>query len=104
MQAIVELNGKQYQVTQGRYIDVDLMTLAPEASLTLDKVQLIVGEGTSLVGAPYIAGAKVQAKVVSHGRTKKILVYKMRCKKGYRRKNGHRQGFTRIQIESILAG
>ena len=103
MKAIVELNGKQYQVEEGRYIDVDSLSLEPENTLELDKVQVLLDGEKSLIGAPYVDGAKVTAKVLKHGRSKKIIVYKMRPKKGYRRKQGHRQGFTRIQIESIKA-
>jgi large subunit ribosomal protein L21 len=99
--AIVEISGKQYHVEQGRYITVDLMDQAPDTELTFDKVNLVMDGETVSVGAPYVQGAKVQAKVLNHFRGPKLMVYKMRCKKGYRRKNGHRQSFTRIQIESI---
>jgi large subunit ribosomal protein L21 len=101
MHAIVELNGKQYQVEAGRYIDVDLVDLAPEASLSIDKVLVCIDGSAVQVGQPYVAGATVQAKVLNHYRDKKILVYKMRRKKGYRLKNGHRQDKTRLQVEAI---
>ncbi len=101
MQAVVDLNGKQYQVEEGRYVVVDRLSLEPDAALELDKVLMVLNGEKSLVGAPYVEGAKVKAKVLSHGKGPKVLVYKMRCKKGYRRKNGHRQDFTRLQIESV---
>ena len=101
MYAIVNLNGKQYKVEEGRYIDVDRLSLNEEESFDIDQVQFIMNENGAQIGAPYLSGAKVQAKVLKHDKAKKIIVYKMRCKKGYRRKQGHRQGFTRIQIESI---
>lgn len=101
VQAIIELNGQQYQVEQGRHLHVDRLHLEPDATLELDKV-LFLHDGTvAKVGAPYVAGAKVMATIMNHGKDKKILVYKMRCKKGYRVKNGHRQQFTRIQIDAI---
>jgi large subunit ribosomal protein L21 len=103
-QAIVDLNGKQYEVVQGRYVDVDLLALEPGATLTLDKVQVLIEEGKApQVGMPFLAGAKVEAKVLEHGRGRKVTVFKMRSKKGYRRKYGHRAGYTRLQIESISA-
>ena len=101
MHAIVELNGKQYQVEAGRYIDVDLVDLEPDAPLNLDKVLVCTDGAAVQIGQPYVAGATVQAKVLSHYRDKKVIVYKMRCKKGYRRKNGHRQDKTRLQVEAI---
>ncbi|MFM7390254.1 MAG: 50S ribosomal protein L21 [Vampirovibrionales bacterium] len=99
--AIVEISGKQYHVEEGRYITIDLLDQAEDAQLTFDKVNLLINGEAIHIGAPYVAGATVQAKVLNHFRGPKVLVYKMRCKKGYRRKNGHRQSYTRIQIESI---
>ena len=101
MYAIVDLNGKQYQIQEGRYVDVDRLSLEADAQLELDKVLMVVNGTDSQVGAPFVQGAKATAKVLKHFRGPKTLVYKMRCKKGYRRKNGHRQDFTRIQIESL---
>lgn len=103
MYAIVELNGKQYQVEEGRYVVVDLLSDEPETAMELDKVLMVADGKNTQIGQPYISGAKVTAKVLSHYKDKKVLVYKMRCKKGYRRKNGHRQQYTRLQIESISA-
>ncbi|MCS6267442.1 MAG: 50S ribosomal protein L21 [Vampirovibrio sp.] len=102
MYAIVEISGKQYKVEQGRYLDVDTFNASVDEAVSFDKVQLVVGEEGSVVGLPYVEGAVVTGKVLAHGREKKILVYKMRPKKGYRKKNGHRQGYTRILIESIV--
>ena len=104
MQAIVEINGKQYKVEQGRYIDVDSLPQSENDTIKLDKVNVVLKEDAeALIGTPYVEGASVEAKVLSHGRHRKVIVYKMRRKKGYRRKAGHRQGFTRIQIEAIQA-
>ena len=88
MFAIVETGGKQYQVEEGRYLDVD-------------KVVMIVNGKKSKVGQPYVAGASAEGTIVKHDRAKKIIVYKQRPKKGYRKKQGHRQGFTRVMISKI---
>jgi large subunit ribosomal protein L21 len=101
MLAIVDLNGKQYQVEEGRYLEMDKLPHGEGDTFSLETVQLIVDGEKSLVGAPYVAGAKVQLKVLSHYRGPKLIVYKMRRKKGYRRKNGHRQPYCRVQVESI---
>ena len=101
MLAIVNVNGKQYQVEEGKYIDVDFLPEEVDAELLFSNVLTVVDGEKALVGAPYLAGAKVTAKVLKHGRNGKVLVYKMRCKKGYRRKNGHRQSYTRLQVVSI---
>ncbi|HEY9685755.1 MAG TPA: 50S ribosomal protein L21 [Coleofasciculaceae cyanobacterium] len=101
MLAIVDLNGKQYQVEEGRYVTVDRLALDENEPLELSNVLMIVDGEASLVGAPFVEGATVKAKVLRHTRGAKVLVYKMRCKKGYRRKNGHRQDYTQLQIEVV---
>ncbi len=101
MHAVVEINGRQYQVEEGRYVKVDKLSNAENDVLELGNVLMLVDGQTSMIGAPFVDGAKVVAKVLRHGRDGKVIVYKMRCKKGYRRKNGHRQGFTHLQIESV---
>lgn len=101
MFALVDLNGKQYRLEEGRYLDVDLMSQQPDEVVEFGNVLMVVDGDTTLVGAPYVDGAKVKAKVLSHGKNGKVLVYKMRCKKGYRRKNGHRQQYTRLQVEIL---
>jgi len=101
MQAIVDINGKQYQVQEGRYINVDRLPHDIDATFEIGNVLMVVDGSDTLVGAPFVDGATVQAKVLRHARGPKLLVYKMRCKKGYRRKNGHRQDFTQLQIEVV---
>ncbi len=101
MLAIVETGGKQYQVEEGRFIDIDLLNANEEDSFVFDKVVMIVNGEESKVGQPYVDGASIKAKIMKHDKAKKIIVYKQRCKKGYRRKQGHRQQFTRVMIESI---
>ncbi|OGH98350.1 MAG: 50S ribosomal protein L21 [Candidatus Melainabacteria bacterium RIFOXYA12_FULL_32_12] len=101
MLAVVETGGKQYEVTEGRYIDVELLDTNVDESLVFDKIVMIVDGENTKVGQPYVEGATVKAKVLNHGKDKKIIVYKQRCKKGYRKKQGHRQNYTRVMIESI---
>ena len=101
MLAIVETCGKQYEVQEGKYIDVEFLGREENETFELDKIVMIVDGEKSKVGQPYIEGATVKAKVLKNGKEKKVLVYKQRCKKGYRKKNGHRQQFSRIMIESI---
>jgi large subunit ribosomal protein L21 len=101
MRAIVEISGKQYQVEAGKYIDIDTYTADVDTALTFENVNLVMDGETSHLGMPFVKGAKVTATVMAHGRQKKILVYKMRPKKGYRKKNGHRQGYTRIMVNAI---
>jgi len=101
--AIVETGGKQFKVQEGDVIFVEKLDVAPEANVTLDKVLLVSNENTINVGAPYIDGATVSAKVLAQGKAKKIIVFKFKPKKGYKRKQGHRQLYTKLQIEKINA-
>lgn len=101
MLAIVETGGKQYELAEGRYIDVELLEAEVDQSLVFDKVVMIVAGEQTKVGQPYVEGAKVDVKVLKHDKDKKIIVYKQRCKKGYRKKQGHRQNFTRVMVEKI---
>lgn len=101
MFAIIETGGKQYQAETDRYIDVELLDAKVDEKVTFDKVVAIVDGDSTKVGQPYVEGVVVTAKVLSHGKDKKVIVYKQRCKKGYRKKQGHRQNYTRIMIEDI---
>jgi large subunit ribosomal protein L21 len=103
MYAIVETGGKQFKVSEGATIVVEKLSAAVGETVTLDKVFLVNQEGAVKVGAPYIDGAKIVAKVVEHGRDKKIIVFKYKAKKNYHKKQGHRQPFTKLTIESIQA-
>ena len=103
MFAIIETGGKQYKVAQGDVIYVEKLDCAADDSVTIDRV-IMAGEGDSVtMGDPYIKGASVVAKVVKNGKSKKILVFKYKAKKNYRRRQGHRQPYTKLQIESIKA-
>ena len=101
MFAIVETGGKQYQVEEGRYVDVELLEGQADSSVVFDKVVMIVNGKKSKVGQPYVANAKAEGTIVKHDKAKKVIVYKQRPKKGYRKKQGHRQGFTRVMISKI---
>jgi large subunit ribosomal protein L21 len=101
--AIVETGGKQYRVTQGQVLDVDRLEVAEGATVELDRV-LVVGEGEKVsVGTPTVEGAKVVATSRGDGRGEKIIVFKYKPKVRYRRKTGHRQGYTRLSIDEIVA-
>ncbi len=100
-QAIIKTGGKQYRVAVGDKVRVEKLDLDVGAGIDFDQV-LLIGQGAATkVGTPVVAGAKVSAKIVSHGRGKKLVVYKFRRRKMYRRKNGHRQPFTEVQITAI---
>ena len=101
MFAIVETGGKQYQVEEGRYLDVELLEGEENAKVVFDKVVMIVNGKKSKVGQPYVAGASAEGTIVKHDKAKKVIVYKQRPKKGYRKKQGHRQGFARVMIDKI---
>lgn len=101
MYAIVESSGRQYQLEAGRFVDIDLVETEPGKEFVFDRVLMIVDGDKSKVGSPVLNGAKVTGRVLSHGRGRKIIVYKMKPKKGTRRKQGHRQGYTRVFIDSI---
>ena len=101
MYSIVECGGFQFKVSEGDEVKVPLLDLEKDAELTLDKVLLTVDGEITKVGMPTVAGATVTAKVIEHAQAKKILVMKKLRRKDYRRKNGHRQQYTKIKILSV---
>ena len=101
MYAIIETGGKQIKVQEGEVIFIEKLKAEEEAEVEFDKVLTVADEEDVKFGAPYVEGAKVTAKVVSHGKAKKIIVFKYKAKKNYRRKQGHRQPYTKVQIEKI---
>ena len=101
MYAIVKTGGKQYKVAEGDTIFVEKLE-AGEA-VVFDQVLTVVSDGSVKVGRPMVDGAKVTAKVVAHGKGKKILVFKYKAKSNYRKRQGHRQPFTKVVIEKIEA-
>lgn len=101
MYAIVESSGRQYQLETGRFVDIDLIPVEPGQEFVFQNVLMIVNGGDSQVGAPFVEGAKVTGRVLLHGRDRKIIVYHQRPKKGTRKKQGHRQGYTRVYVDAI---
>lgn len=101
MLAIVESCGKQYQLQEGRYVDFEYLGVDEKAKVEFDKVVMIVAGENSIVGQPFVEGAKIAGTVLLNSKNQKVLVYKQRCKKGYRKKQGHRQMFSRVMIDSI---
>jgi large subunit ribosomal protein L21 len=103
MFAIVETGGKQFRVQEGLTVKVAKLDAEAGSELSLDKV-LMAGEGEDLkIGTPYVEGAKVTCQVVDHGRDKKIIVFKKKRRKDYRKKQGHRQDFTTLKVTAIQA-
>lgn len=101
MYAIFKAQGKQFRAVEDAVLRIPSLKAEPGDTVRFDDVLLAEHEGDVHVGAPCVAGASVAAKVVSHGRGDKIVVYKMKRRKGYRRKQGHRQGYTEIRILGI---
>ena len=101
MYAIIESCGKQYKVAQGDVVFFEKLEAEEGKKVTFDKVILVSEDGKVQVGNPYVKGVKVEGKVVSHGKGKKIIVFKMKAKKNYRRKQGHRQPYTKVEITKI---
>jgi large subunit ribosomal protein L21 len=102
MYAIIETGGKQYKVEEGQVIYVEKLNVQDGETVTFDKVLLVKGD-TVKVGNPFVEGATVTGKVEKHGRSKKIIVFKYKPKKNYRKKQGHRQPYTKVTIEKIQA-
>ena len=101
---VFETGGRQFRVAEGDVVYIQKLDSKPGDTLTFDKVLAVIDEGTSSFGTPYITGATVQANVIKTGKSKKIRVFKMKPKKGYRRTQGHRQPYTKIQISAINEG
>ena len=104
MYAIINISGKQYKAISGARLRVPKQDGETGTSLTFDKVLLISDGKNTEVGEPILKGASVTGTIIEHGRDKKILVYKKKRRKGYQRKNGHRQWFTEIEFSTIKAG
>ena len=101
MYAIVDIAGKQYKVSEGNKLKVATISQEVGSTINFGTVLLTDSGETVNVGTPFIKGSNVSAKVIEHGRDRKILVYKKKRRKGYQRKNGHRQGFTLLEIKNI---
>ena len=101
MYAVIESCGKQYKVAEGDVVFFEKLDTAEGKKVTFDKVILVSDEKGVKVGNPYVKGVKVEGKVVSHGKGKKIIVFKMKAKKNERKKQGHRQPYTKVEITAI---
>jgi large subunit ribosomal protein L21 len=99
--AIIETGGKQVRVEAGRFYDIELLPVEESGKVTIDKVLLVGDDSGVRIGQPYVAGVTVSGTVLRHLRGRKVLVYKMKPKKKTRKKRGHRQEITRLQIDSI---
>ena len=101
--AIIVTGGKQYRVAEGDVIFVEKLVVEAGETVTFDQVLAVVDGDNASFGAPTVSGASVTAKVEKNGKSKKVRVYKMKPKKGYRRTQGHRQPYTKVTIETINA-
>ena len=103
MYAIIKTGGKQYKVAEGDTIYVEKLDADVDSAVTFDQVLTVVTDGGVTVGKPLVSGAKVTGKVLQQGKEKKILVFKYKAKSNYRRRQGHRQPYTKVSIEKIEA-
>jgi len=103
MYAIIKTGGKQYRVSEGQNLRVEKIDAEAGENIRLGDVLLIGGEGETRIGQPLVEGAGVDATIVRHGRGKKIIVFKKKRRKGYHKKQGHRQAFTELKITGISA-
>lgn len=103
MYAIIETGGKQFKVQEGDVLNVELLAAEVGSTVVIDRVLMVNKDGKVQVGNPTVAGAKVSLKVEEHGKGKKIVVFKYKSKKNYRKKQGHRQPFTKVVVEKIEA-
>ena len=104
MYAIIESCGRQYKVAKGDVVFFEKLDAEEGKKVNFDNVVLVSDDGKVQVGSPYVKGVKVEGKVVSHGKGKKIIVFKMKPKKNQRKKQGHRQPYTKVEITSIEIG
>ena len=103
MYAVIETGGKQYRVSPGQTVEVELLPAEPGATVTLDRVLLVSSESDTTVGQPTVPGGAVVATVIGEGRGKKVIVFKYKSKKRYRRTTGHRQDYTYLTVTDIQA-
>lgn len=103
MYAVIETGGKQYTVKEGDVLSVEKLEVSEGDKVEFDRVLLISAEEETKVGSPLVEGAKVVAEVLENGKGKKVIVYKFKAKKGFSKKKGHRQPFTKVKISSIIA-
>ncbi|MBZ4653750.1 MAG: ribosomal protein [Peptococcaceae bacterium] len=103
MYAIIETGGKQFKVQEGDVLNVEKLQAAEGETVEITKVLAVVKDGEVVVGTPVVPGAKAVLKVLKHGKGDKIIVFKYKPKKNYRKTQGHRQPFTKVVVEKIMA-
>ena len=103
MYAVIETGGKQYQVNEGDVIFIEKLAVEAVQTVVIDKVVALGADDGFKIGAPYVDGATVEAKVIKNGKAKKITVFTYKPKKGEKKKQGHRQPYTQVRIEAIKA-
>ena len=101
MYAIVNISGKQYKATQGAKLRIPRQSGDSGAKLSFEEILLINNGDSTQIGKPNVVGAKITATILNHGRERKILIYKKKRRKGYQRKNGHRQWYTEVEVQKI---
>ncbi len=104
MHAVFETGGRQHRVTEGDVIEVNRLATDAGQAVTFDKVFMVHGDGNVQVGAPLLGGASIEAEIVEHKRGPKLIAFKMRRRKGFRKKIGHRQELSVIRINKIVQG
>ena len=103
MNAIIKISGKQYKVSKGDILKIDRQNWKVGDKVKIDDVLLTENKGKVSIGSPKVAGATITVKILEHNRDKKLLIYKKKRRKGYQRKNGHRQHFTLLEVVKIEA-
>ena len=103
MYAIIETGGKQFKVSEGDVVFIEKLDVNENDAIKFDRVLVCGDEGEVKIGTPYVDGASVEAKVVKNGKGRKIMIFKYNAKKNYRKRQGHRQPYTKVQIEKIHA-
>jgi large subunit ribosomal protein L21 len=103
MYAIIETGGKQFKVSEGDVVYIEKLDVNENDAIKFDRVLVCGDEGEVKIGTPYVDGASVEAKVVKNGKGRKIMIFKYNAKKNYRKRQGHRQPYTKVQIEKIHA-
>ncbi len=103
MYAVIETGGKQYQVKEGDVVFIEKLAVEADETVTFDKISAVGTDDGIKIGTPYVDGASVEAKVLKNGKAKKITVFTYKAKKGEKKKQGHRQPYTQVRIESIKA-
>jgi len=103
MHAIIVTGGKQYKVSEGDTLFIEKLPAEAGDQVVFDQVLAVLGDGSATIGTPTVAGATVEASVVKNGKGKKIRIFKYNPKKGYRKRQGHRQPYTKVEIKKISA-